>query len=110
MKRVTHSDNLCTSGMTCLTAVMSPEDMYALLNVCPDGDFTPCFCRPGNTGPCIDTPNKLRTSRMKVGIFYFNFKENRNGKRLLKLLFSDGKKDSYGRPYNHEVDLADLIK
>lgn len=110
MKRVTHSDNLCTVGKTCLTALMSPEDMYALKEVCPDGDFTPCFCRPSNSGTRIDSPNKLRTSSMKVGIFYFNFNEDRAGKRLLKLLFSDGKKDSIGRPYNHEVDLADLIK
>ena len=110
MRRVTHSDNLCTSGMTCLTAVMEPKDMYALLKVCPDGDFTPCFCRPGNQGPRIDSPNKLRTSSMKAGILYFNFKEDRRGQRLLRLLFSGGKLDYYGRPFIQEIDLADLVK
>ena len=107
MKRVVHNDNLCTSGMTCLTAVMSPDDMYALLKVCPEGDFIPCFYEPGKQ---INSPNKLRTSKRKVGIFYFNFKEGRTGNKLLKLLFADGKKDEHGRLFVNEINLADLIK
>ncbi len=47
---------------------------------------------------------------MKAGIFYFNFKENRRGQRLLKLLFSGGKLDYYGRPFIQEIDLANLVK
>ena len=108
MKQVTHSDNLCTVGMTCITALMDANDMRALLKLCPDGNFTPCFC----SRPRIDTPEKLEychrwRKERDCGAFYFNFNEDAQGKNLLKLLFADGQTDEIGQKYVTEIILED---
>lgn len=107
MKRITHSDNLCTVGWTCINALMTADDMRALLRRCPDGSFTQCFYAGNKT---INTPDKAKVYLEKRGWqghgnFYFNFKEDDRGQALLDELFN-GETDEYDRPITAEMFLT----
>ena len=101
MKRLTHSNNTCTVGWTCIHAIMSPDDMRELLAACPEGSFTATWYHPKRD---IRTPddfeqylndeNARRKERgygymtMSDAGFYFNFPRDEVGEALLAKLFS----------------------
>lgn len=97
MRRLIHSDNIGTVGWSCIQGHFNAEDMYFLEQMCPEGDFTPCF-------PAPKSGNKKREAAWWVGYMkahrppdatdethhvsmYYNFPLEPHGEVLLIALY-----------------------